>query len=116
METQKHNVKSLFGEGTGVCYVVELANLTKFSTIQIQDKNIERVTKFSYLGVMLLEQLKWNEHIDIVCAKETKCLGLLSCIRSCLTLKASKCVYNCLIQPIFSYTDQYRTGRALGWL
>ena len=54
---------------------------------------------------MLDEQLKWNEHIDIVCTKVNKHLGLLSRIRSCLTLKASRCVYNCLIQPIFSYTD-----------
>ena len=54
---------------------------------------------------MLDEQLHWKEHIDTTCNKVNKRLGLLARIRSCLTLKAAKCVYNTLIDPILSYTD-----------
>ena len=32
-------------------------------------------------------------------------LGLLGRIRSCLTLKAAKCIYNCLVLPVLCYTD-----------
>ena len=46
-----------------------------------------------------------NEHVEIICHKVSKRLGLLSRIRPYLTQKAAKCVYNCLIQPIFNYTD-----------
>ena len=73
--------------------------------LQIQGEDIERVTKFNYLGVILDEQLNWKEHTDSICNKVNKRLGLLARIRSCLTLKAAKCVYNTLIEPILCYTD-----------
>ena len=73
--------------------------------LQIQGKDIERVTKFNYLGVMLDEQLHWKEHVDSICKKVNKRLGILARIRSCLTLNAAKCVYNTLIEPILCYTD-----------
>ena len=47
----------------------------------------------------------WKEHIDMVCSKLNKRLGLLSRIRSCLTLKAANCVYRSVIEPVFNYTD-----------
>ena len=61
--------------------------------------------KFNYLGVILDEQLHWKENTDCTCNKVNKRLGLLARIRSCLTLKAAKCVYNTLIEPILCYTD-----------
>ena len=62
--------------------------------LQIQGKDIEKVTKFNYLRVMLDEQLHCKEHIDSICNKVNKRLGILARIRSCLALKAAKCVYN----------------------
>ena len=47
----------------------------------------------------------WKEHIDMVCSKVKKRLGLLSRIRSCLTPKAANCVYRSVIEPVFNYTD-----------
>ena len=74
-------------------------------TIQLQGKLFERVPKFSYLGVMLDEQISWKEHTELeICNKVSKRLGLLSRIRSCLSIEASKCVYNSVVQPIFDYT------------
>ena len=83
----------------------QLLQTTSDFVLQIQSKDIERVTKFTYLGTMLDEQLHWKEHIDTTCKKVNKRLGLLARIRSCLTLKAAKCVYNTLIEQILSYTD-----------
>ena len=48
-------------------------------------KKIERVSSFCYLGVTLNEHLSWNEHVEIICHKGSKRLGLLSRIRSYLT-------------------------------
>jgi len=73
--------------------------------LQIQGKDIERVAKFNYLGIILDEQFHWKEHIDSICDKANKRLGHLTRIRSCLTLKAAKCVYSTLIEPILCYTD-----------
>ena len=69
--------------------------------LQIQGKDIEKVSKFNYLGVMLDEHLHWKEHVDIICNKVGKRLGLLVRIRS----TSAKCVYNTLIEQILSYTD-----------
>ena len=63
---------------------------TDVFVLQLQGKNIERVSKFNYLGTVLDEQLMWKEHIDMVCSKVKKRLGLLSRIRSCPTAQSSK--------------------------
>ena len=46
-----------------------------------------------------------EEILGLLSPHLNKRLGLLARIRSCLTLKAVKCVYNTLIEPILSYTD-----------
>ena len=82
----------------------KLAGATDFK-ILIQGKEIDRVSKFCYLGVTLDENLSWKEHVGEVFKKVNKRLGLLGRIRSCLTIQAAKCIYNCLILPVLSYTD-----------
>ena len=67
--------------------------------------NISAIQYFCYLGFILDEYLSWKEHVSKVCTKVNKRLGLLGRIRSCLTLKAAKCVYNCLLLPVLCYTD-----------
>ena len=58
--------------------------------IQLYGKTLERVAEFSYLGVALDENLSWKDHVEYVSSKVSRRLGLLSRIRSCLTLEASK--------------------------
>ena len=73
--------------------------------IQLYGKTLERVAKFSYLGVVLDENLSWKDHVEYVSSKVSRRLGLLSRIRSCLTLEASKQVYTSLLHPLFDYAD-----------
>ena len=73
--------------------------------IQLYGKTLERVAKFSYLGVVLDENLSWKDHVEYVSSKVSRRLGLWSRIRSCLTLEASKEVYTSLLQPLFDYAD-----------
>ena len=73
--------------------------------IQLYGKTLERVAKFNYLGVVLDENLSWTGHVKYVSSKISRRLGLLSRIRSCLTLEASKQVYTSLLQPLFDYAD-----------
>ena len=95
-------------------------NLEHSSDIEIYNlisgQNTERVSSFCYLGVTLDEHLSWNEHVEIICNKVSKRLGLLSRIRPYLTHKAAKCVYNCLIQPILNYTDMVWGGLSIARL
>ena len=73
--------------------------------ITISGTNVEMVSKFTYLGVTLDEELKWKIHAEDVHKKVSKRLGLLRRIRSTLTLQAAQAVYKCIIEPIFSYAD-----------
>ena len=79
----------------------KLAGATDFK-ILIQGKEIDQINKFCYLGVALDENLSWREHVSEVFHKVNKRLGLLSRIRSCLTIQAAKCIDSCLILPVFS--------------
>ena len=81
-----------------------LPNLQIFC-IQLYGKTLERVAKFSYLGVVLDENLSWKDHVEYVSSKVSRRLGLLSRTRSSLTLEASKEVYTSLLQPLFDYAD-----------
>ena len=82
----------------------KFAGATDFK-ILIEGKEIDRVSKFCYLGVTLDENLSWKGHVGEVFNKVNKRLGLLGRIRWCLTIQAAKCTYNCLILPVLSYTD-----------
>ena len=73
--------------------------------ITISGTNVEMVSKFTYLGVTLDEELKWKAHVEDVHKKVSKRLGFLRRIRSSLTLRAAQAVYKCIIEPIFSYAD-----------
>ena len=73
--------------------------------ITISGTNVEMVSKFTYLGVTLDEELKCKAHAEDVHKKVSKRLGLLRRIRSSLTLQAAQAVYKCIIEPIFSYAD-----------
>ena len=57
--------------------------------IQFYGKTLERVPKFSFLGVVLEENLSWKDHVEYVSSKFSRRLGLLSRTRSCLPLEAS---------------------------
>ena len=57
--------------------------------IQLYRKTFERVPKVSHLGVVLDENLSWKDHVEYVSSKVSRRQGLLSRIRSCLTLEAS---------------------------
>jgi hypothetical protein len=39
--------------------------------------HLERVTSFKYLGILLNEDLKWSSHVESVCNKARKILGLI---------------------------------------
>jgi hypothetical protein len=64
---------------------------------------LQQVRSYKLLGVILDEELHFNEHIDMVCKKLSKGIGLLRSIRHCLPLKELIQFYNAIIKPIFTY-------------
>ena len=60
-----------------------LQNLAKSPNfcIQLYGKTLERVAKFSYLGVVLDENLSWKDHVEYVGSKVSRGRGLFSPIK-----------------------------------
>ena len=77
----------------------------QFVSIQIllngQQINQASVTKF--LGVKLDESISWSKHIEDVCIKISRAIGVLSRLRHILPLNVLIKLYNTLILPYISY-------------
>ena len=52
---------------------------------------------------MINNQFTWNDHIDYICGKINKKLGLLRRIKSYIPLNARSSFFNSFILPLFYY-------------
>ena len=82
----------------------KLVGISSF-TLSIFDTEINSVTSFKYLGVMLSSTFTWSDHIEYTSCKVNKNLGLLRRIKYYLPYNARLLFYNSLVLPIFDYAD-----------
>ena len=66
-----------------LCFLGPLLGLPGkiFFNICIDDKQIERVHEFTYLGVVFDERLSWGSHVKKVISKAGKRVGMLGRLR-----------------------------------
>ena len=64
----------------------------------IHGHQLERVSKFHYLGVLFDENLTWKEQVGDIAFKASKRLGLMARIRFCFTKTSTKCIFNTLVK------------------
>ena len=74
-------------------------------SVTVNDKQIDEVNFFTYLGVVINKQLTWQDHIEYISSKINKKIGLLKRIRACLPLEARLLFFINYILPIFDYAD-----------
>jgi len=79
-------------------------NLSQPPRFPLNETPLEQVESFKYLGVLISLDLSWSAHIDSICAKGKKLIGLLyrrfsSNIHSERLLK----VYKSLVHPHLEY-------------
>lgn len=72
--------------------------------IEIDHQEIEVVDQFKYLGFIVDRQLKFKEHIDYICKKISKKLGILYRCSSFISLKTRLTIYNSIVLPHFIYS------------
>ena len=82
--------------------VRKTVNLEDFS-IKINDVSIERVHKFNFLGVIIDENVTWNNHIDYIFSKISRTIGMLKRLKHELPTHILKIIYNSLILPHLTY-------------
>ncbi len=75
------------------------------TSLYINHEQIERVQSIKYLGMILDEQLSFEEHIDYLVSKSVKELGILRKSREFLDQNTSLLLYKSLVLPHFDYCD-----------
>ena len=78
----------------------KLSSVQSF-TVSVNDKDLERVYKFKYLGVILDPCLTWNENIEHIGNKILSRLGMLCRARKVIPKEACITLFNAMVLPLF---------------
>ena len=62
--------------------------------VNINNILIERVQNFNFLGIVINEQLNWNTHIDILCRKISRQIGIFYKLKHFLSCSVLKTLYH----------------------
>ena len=71
--------------------------------IEIDGKIIERISQCKFLGLIVDDKLTWKCHIDYICSKVSKLIGILIRARKILPICSLITLYNSLLNPYFTY-------------
>ena len=74
-----------------------------YPNLKFNNNNIERVTQFNFLGVILHSHMTWNKHINHISMKIAKSIGILYRLRNVYPESILITIYNTLILPHFHY-------------
>lgn len=83
-------------------------------TVSVNDKDLERVYKFKYLGVILDPCLTWSERIEYIGNKISSRLGMLCRARKVIPKEACINLFNAMILPLFDYCWRVWDGCSKG--
>ena len=73
--------------------------------ICINDVPIERVYVTKFLGIQIDSQLNWKKHIDYICKKLSKCVGIIAKARKKLYKSSLITLYYSFAYPCFIYCN-----------
>ena len=79
------------------------SKITHQTKITIDSKVISNTNRYKYLGIHLDTSLTLNDHIQKICKKSSRRLGLLRRIRPILTTHAAVDLYKAMVQPVMTY-------------
>ena len=71
--------------------------------IRIKDTSISRVNKIKYLGLIIDENLNWQEHINMITSKTASMVAAVYRCRDYLSYRAKMNVYNAFFLSNFRY-------------
>ena len=82
-ETETFSYNNFMNINTKKTKEMLLGSITRSTPdkLYINNLEIERVKKFKLLGITINDKLKWNEHVDSICAKVNKRLYFLKKLR-----------------------------------
>ncbi len=77
--------------------------IVEYPSLNINNKAIERVEEFNFLGVIISQDLKWRKHVEHICIKISKVVGIMYRLKHIFPKSILLVLYNTLILPHFHY-------------
>jgi hypothetical protein len=78
-------------------------SITNIANLQLNNKNIEKVQTFNFLGIHIDEHLKWKSHVANTALKLSRTVGILVKLRHHLPPYILKTIYQSLFVSHISY-------------
>ncbi len=88
------------------CYIMHMTKSTKPMTKQYHlcGVPLASVSSSPYLGVQINDKLSWNTHVDYICGKASRMLGLLKRNLGACSPELKLLSYVTLVRPILEYS------------
>ena len=89
------------------CHVMHITNKTKpiSYNYKMSSTTLSAVQEYPYLGVTIQNNLKWSSHINKICSKANKTLGLLKRNINKCTRETKEIAYFSLVRPHLEYAS-----------
>ena len=78
-------------------------NISNVPILHINDINLERVNEFNFLGTTISETLSWKPHVNNICKKLSRTIGILNKLKNTVPSLTLLTIYNSLFN---SYMNQ----------
>ena len=104
----KANKLSLNTIKTELMFIGTTQNITKINNliaVRVDGKLIKRAKKVKYLGLMIDENMKWDEHFAYISSKIRRNLGVMKRLSNDIPLDSLVTLYLTLIEPYFRYCN-----------
>ena len=78
-------------------------DLVRYPNLLINERPIERVTQFNFLGLILQTNMSWSMHTDHISIKVSNAIDIIYRLKDVYPLLVLQTLYNTLILPYFNY-------------
>ena len=75
----------------------------RIPNLQINNKKVELVTEFNFLGINLDQNLTWRTHTGLLKTKLNRMVGILNRLKYFLDAGTHKTLYHALFTPHINY-------------
>jgi hypothetical protein len=75
--------------------------------INIGGKNLTQVVSKKVLGIIIYDQLRWDEQIDNISNKVSQGIGMLRRAKQFVKRETLQFLYNSMVQPYFEYCSLF---------
>ena len=80
--------------------IIELGSIPK---TKVGNTYLKKVNKTKSLGFIIDANLKWDDHIQYICSKVRRIIGLIEHIKHHISKRSSILLYKSLVEPYFRY-------------